>query len=157
MGWFAIAGMVISGVMAAKGQQDAAAQQKYQGQVAANNVKIANQKAEDALVRGELDERKHRVQIAAMMGEQRGGAAARGVLVDEGSALDQVADTAAIGELEALTIRSNAEREALGFRQQAAAFAGEEAFLGSSAKSLQSTSLLAGLGASAGVAAKWSG
>jgi len=38
--------------------------------------------------------------------------------VDEGTAQEVTEDTAAFGELDALTIRNNAEREALGFRTQ---------------------------------------
>lgn len=161
MGWVAIAGAVIAGVMSYSQQKQAAAQQDYQAQVAVNNQKIAEVKAQDAINRGQLEERKHRVQIAQLMGTQRATSAASGVLVDEGSALDIVSDTAAIGELEALTIRSNAEREALGFRQQAAAFGGDAAFLGNSADALASNAALAGfssiLTTAAPVAAKWQG
>jgi hypothetical protein len=159
MGWVAVAGMVISGVLAAKQQQDAGAQASYQASIAQNNQIIANQKAEDAIARGELEERQHRVQIAQLMGKQRAGAASRGVIVDAGSALDITLDTAAIGELEALTIRDNAEREALGFRQQADMFGSDAAFLGSTGKSLSSGAALAGfssmLTSAAPVANKW--
>ncbi|MHA2064249.1 MAG: virion core protein, T7 gp14 family [Candidatus Thorarchaeota archaeon] len=159
MGYAAIAYAVVTGVMAYSSQKQQSAQLKYQSQVASNNQKIAEIKAADAINRGELEERKHRIQLAQLIGEQRAGAAASGVLVDEGSALDVVLDTASIGELEALTIRSNAEREALGFRQQANQFGGDAAFLGSSAKSLSSNALFAGgataLTSAINVNAKW--
>jgi hypothetical protein len=155
MGYAAIATLVITAVSAYSAQQAQSAQVKYQAQVANNNKKIAEIKAVDAVERGQLEERKHRIQIAQIMGEQRAGAAGRGVLVDAGSAQDIAEDTAAVGELEALTIRSNAEREALGFRQQAGQFATEGAFLGEQASSLKSGSLLAGAGAATSVAAKW--
>jgi hypothetical protein len=49
-------------------------------------------------------------------------AAASGVLVDEGSPLAILQDTAIQGELDALTIRSNAAQEAWSFRTQAGGF-----------------------------------
>lgn len=159
MGWVAIAGMVVQGVMSAKQQQDAGAQASYQAAINQNNQIIANQKAEDAIERGELEERRHRVQLAQLSGRQRAGAASRGVLVDAGSALDITLDTAAIGELEALTIRDNAEREALGFRQMADQFGSDASFLAATGKSLGSGAALAGfssmLTSAAPVAAKW--
>ena len=44
--------------------------------------------------------------------------AANGVDLSSGSPLDILGDTAMYGELDALTIRSNAEREAYGYRVQ---------------------------------------
>jgi hypothetical protein len=44
--------------------------------------------------------------------------AANGIEIDSGSPLDVLMDTAQLGELDALTIRANAEREAYGFRSQ---------------------------------------
>ena len=159
MGWVATAGQIIAGVAAVQQYQTAAAQAEYQSSVAQNNQIIANQKAEDAVERGKLEERSHRIKIAQLMGQQRAGAASRGVIVDAGSALDIELDTAAIGELEALTIRDNAEREALGFRQQGEQFGAEASFLGSTGKSLSSGAALAGLSSmltlAGPVAKKW--
>ena len=54
-----------------------------------------------------------------LIGRQRAVLAANGVDVNEGSAVDIQVDTAGIGKLDELTIRSNAAREALGYRYQA--------------------------------------
>ena len=97
----------------------AAAQQRYQAAVDRNNQIIANRQAEDALRRGEKEEKQHRLKIEQLKGRQKTVFAASGVETDSGSALDILSDTAEIGELEALTIRNNAEREAYGHRVQA--------------------------------------
>lgn len=156
MGMAAIAMVAITAVTTVMQRQQAAAQAKYQGRVAANNQKIADAKAVDATLRGELEERQHRIRVAQELGLVRAGAAQRGVLVDEGSAWDVTEDTVALGELEALTIRSNAAREAAGFRNQAAMMGMESEFMGNQASSLGGmNSILAGGLAGASVAAKW--
>lgn len=122
----AIAGTLISAAGAVQQGVAAREQAQYQSAVARNNQIIAQQKAEDARLRGAEAERRRRIETAQLIGRQRASAAAAGVVVDEGSALDLVADTAAIGEQDALTIRTNAEREALGFEAQRANFEAEE-------------------------------
>jgi len=93
-------------------------QAEYQAAVANNNSIVAEQNAQiqdraaqDALSRGRIEEQQHRLKVAQMKGTQRSALAASGVQVDTGSALDMVADTAMMGEMDALTIRNNAERE----------------------------------------------
>ena len=54
--------------------------------------------------------------------------------VSSGSVVDLIGDTAAIGERDALTIRNNFEREAVGFETQAGQF-GAEASLKRATKS----------------------
>ena len=112
-------GMMLNfaGAMAqARGQRHAAASKaaeyEYQAKIDDNNRKVAEWKAADAIARGKKEESSHRIKVAALKGRQRSALAASGVVVDSGSALDILADTAALGELDALTIRSNAEREA---------------------------------------------
>ena len=99
----------------ARGQRQAAQaradQYRYQAQVDENNRKVELWKAEDAIARGKKEESVHRTKVSQLKGRQRSVLAASGVVVDEGSALDILQDTAMLGELDALTIRSNAERE----------------------------------------------
>lgn len=111
-------GMLLNfaGAMAgAAGQRQAAEakaqEMEYQAQVDENNRKVAEWKAADARARGAKEEAALRVKVAALKGRQRSALAASGVEVGSGSALDILGDTAALGELDALTIRSNAERE----------------------------------------------
>lgn len=143
-----IAATVVGGVTAAAGaQQQAAAQAdaaRYQAQVAENNRRIAEmnaetamlnrqgaindairarEAAEDARERGNIEAAQQRIRTRLLLGQQTAALAGAGVTVDQDSALDLARDTAGIGELDALTIRSNAEREALGFDQQSENFA----------------------------------
>ena len=84
------------------------------------NAGIGEAQAGDALARGRKDEHDFRVQGRGMIGTQRASLAAQGVTIDDGSALEIQADTGRQIELDALTIRNNAAREAWGFRVGAA-------------------------------------
>lgn len=140
-----------------QGQQAAgkAAQQQaaFQAQVARNNAVIAKRAADDARRRGAIEEDARRKLTAQQIGRQRVKLAGSGQVVDEGSALDLIVDTSGVGEVDALTIRNNAEREALGFEIQGGNFAGNALLLvakGKAARSAASTqafgTLLTGFG-----------
>jgi hypothetical protein len=100
----------------------AAGQARYQAQVAENNRIIAEQQAKDAEMRGQMAEDARRHQTRMLIGRQRTALAANGMLVDDGSALDITGDAAAQGEIDVLTLRANAAREAYGYRAQGANF-----------------------------------
>lgn len=96
-------------------QQQAKAEAKaMEAQAATNrqNAALAEKRAEDALQRGDIEEKQKRLESARLRATQQTGFAAGGVLTSEGTPLDVSSDTAALGELDALTIRSNASREA---------------------------------------------
>jgi hypothetical protein len=113
---------VVSGVMTAVSTvmqgQAAAAQAAYQAQVARNNQIIAERNAQDAEKRGDIAEDKVRQRTAAVLGHQRAQLAGQGAALDEGSPLDIQGDTATLGEFDALTVRSNYQREAYNDRIQ---------------------------------------
>lgn len=90
-----------------------------QADLADYNAKVADLQGKDAVERGALDESKFRAHVRGQIGSQRTGFAAQGVDVGFGSPVDAQADTAYLGELDALTIRNNAAREAWGFQVQA--------------------------------------
>lgn len=130
-----VATAVVGTAIAAKSASDQAkaarGQAAYAAGVARNNAIIADQQAEsarafaersalDAEARGIAEEQRVRRQTAQLVGRQRAVLAANGVQVDAGSALDITTDSKAIGEIDALTVRSNAAREALGYREQGA-------------------------------------
>jgi hypothetical protein len=75
-------------------------------------------KASDARIRGAQETGAARTVATHRTGEARALAAASGVDPSQGSAGDIVAATAALGELDALTIQSNAAREAWGHEAQ---------------------------------------
>lgn len=94
----------------AQGKQDAA--------TAETNRRLGEAQASDALLRGTIEESRYRRQIAQVAGQQKADFGARNVTVS-GTALDILADTAQIGEEDALTIHNNAARTAWGYRNQA--------------------------------------
>lgn len=83
------------------------------------NARVADLQAEDALLRGAEQEQQFRTQVRQLIGRQRAGYAAQGVDVGVGSPVDVAGDTAYLGELDALTARNNAMREAWGYRVEA--------------------------------------
>jgi len=91
---------------------------QYQAAVDRNNVVIANQARRDALERGAEAELAQRRKTSDAIGRQRAAFGASGIEIG-GSALDVLGDTAQFGELDALTVRNNAEREAAGYAARA--------------------------------------
>ncbi len=105
--------------------QQAAAQSQaanYQSAVARNNAIIANQNAQAALDAGQAQEQQQRLKTAGLIGAERATMAANGVELDSGSALNVQSSAASLGELDALTVRSNAARQAYGYQTQATNF-----------------------------------
>lgn len=144
-----IASTAIAAYSVYQSGQAAKEQAQYQRAVARNNEIIAERMAEDARVRGEEEARKTRLRSQQLASRQRVVLAQQGVAVDEGSALDLIGDTIALGEAEALTVRSNAEREALGFITQAQGFKSEAGLYGLQAGQASSA---AGLGVASSIA-----
>lgn len=83
------------------------------------NAAFAEWQAEDALSRGKETEKRTRETTEQVIGAQRTSFAAQNVDVNKGSAMDVQADAAYLGELDALTVRNNAAKEAYGYRVQA--------------------------------------
>ncbi|WP_453966541.1 virion core protein, T7 gp14 family [Bradyrhizobium elkanii] len=100
-----------------QGQATAAAS-RYNAQIADMNATLADRRAKDAIDRGVIAEQQKRQQNAAILGKQTAAMAANGVDLSFGSPLDTLTDTATMGELDALTIRTNANREADDYRVQ---------------------------------------
>lgn len=94
------------------------AQYNYQAAVDRNNAVIAERLAKDAEDRGKKEEQQQRQGVRQLIGQQRSAFAGNGIDLGSMNVTDTTADTALLGELDALTIRNNAEREAYGFRVQ---------------------------------------
>lgn len=92
---------------------------KYNAQVAEMNAKISDKKAADALERGRLEEQKKRMEVAGIKGRQLAAMGANNVDVSFGSPLEMINDTAYMGEMDALIVRTNANRESYDYRVQA--------------------------------------
>jgi hypothetical protein len=90
-----------------------------QAEVADFNAHVADLQAQDAVERGGGAENRFRGQVRGAIGAQRTGFAGANIDVGFGSAVDVQGDAAYLGELDALTIRTNAAREAWGYQVQA--------------------------------------
>lgn len=110
-----------AGTAAYGAHQQASAQKKsakFQAAVARNNQVIAKRKAETERKRGKQEERNYRSKLEQIKGKQRSGFAGSGVVVDSDTAFEMLGDTAYLGEIDALTIRNNADQRAYGFEVQ---------------------------------------
>lgn len=105
------------GLMGAVGAYESTAARKG---MLATDAKIANWQASQALISGQQQEESSRLQSGALFGKQRAQLAANGVQLGSGSALDLLAGTKFIGNLDAATIHENALRTAWGYQTQAA-------------------------------------
>ena len=106
----------VGGMMQAWGQYQSG---KYSEQVAKNNALTQQWMAESARARGARAEERERMRTGLLMGQQRAAAAASGRSFG-GSVGRLMGDTAMMGELDALMLRSNAELEAYGHERAAA-------------------------------------
>ncbi|MBP6769077.1 MAG: hypothetical protein KA171_14960 [Reyranella sp.] len=88
-----------------------AAQARCQAQVAQQNQELMRRQEADALQRGQVAEESWRRLTALQIGKQQAGLAAQGTDL-KGSPTNILGDTAAAGEFEALTMRSQATRQA---------------------------------------------
>lgn len=95
-----------------------AAVSESQAEVADYNASVATLQAQDAVERGAEAESRFRTQVRGAIGAQRTGFAGANVDVGFGSAVDVQGDAAYLGELDALTIRTNAARTAWGYSVQ---------------------------------------
>jgi hypothetical protein len=98
---------------------------KYEQDVAEQNAQIARQGAADARARGQEEAGQQRMKTRRFIGAQKAAIAASGIDPTTGSALDTLSESAAFGELDALTIQNNASREAWGYQTQATGFLNE--------------------------------
>lgn len=119
-------------------------QSKYQSAMAKINERRANLQAEDAFQRGEKEAGRYGDQIKQVIGQQRSGYASQGVVVDSGTAAAVQAETQEIGAQDIQTIRTNAFREAMGYKSQAEDYAMQARVAKSSAKSQIGQTLLVG-------------
>lgn len=89
---------------------------KTEEALAKTNSKIADAQAADAERRGAIAEEEERNRVRAILGSQRATYGANNVVSSTGTPLGLLGQTAQYGELDALTVRNNAAREAFGYR-----------------------------------------
>lgn len=103
---------VVSGAGAlyqADAQQKAA---NFNAQVSEQNAQLARQRAEDAVERGQAEEQKAKKDATLERKMQEASFTAANLDTGYGSPLDVIVATTVAGEMDAATIRANAEREA---------------------------------------------
>lgn len=131
------AGNILSTGMSAYGAAKEAkadeATLRFNEQQYRENVQFAEREARDAVKRGSVTERRARIATRQLVGTQRARIAANNIRVDSGSAKRVQMDAAMLGELDALTIRENAAREARGLLQEARNFGSQAAMAGRAA------------------------
>jgi hypothetical protein len=106
-------------------------QTAYQAAQARNAAAASEYNAQDAERRGAVEEERQRAKTSLLLGSQQARFAAQGSDL-EGSPLDILGDTAALGEQDALATRYQAAREAWSQRIQAANRNAEADFLAAS-------------------------
>lgn len=121
----AVTGLIGSGISAgttaagAYGQSQAALNQGRYGRSMANvNANMTEMAALDAERRGQFLSGRQSLRTQLLIGQQRTVAAAQGVDVNSGSALDLQADAARMGVLDRHTIKMNAYQEAMNLRMR---------------------------------------
>lgn len=75
--------------------------------------------AEDVIVRGEEAARAIRRDVRSLIGAQRAALGASGIQLGTGTAAALQAEAQLLGDLDAITVKNNAMRQAFGFKQQA--------------------------------------
>lgn len=153
----------VVGAISAKQQgEQQQAYYNYQAQVAQENAKIAQSNAALERQQGIEESRLQRIKTAQAIGSQQTAMAANGIDVTQGTAVDVIEDTAAMGELDALQTRYNYERKAIQYEQQANNFSNQsnlDVIAGQNAYSAGKMNALAsgidGVSKAASVASKW--
>lgn len=110
---------------AASAQKDA---DKWQAQVAGANAQTSEALAVDAIARGNVAANDVRRRGEQMAGRQRAVMAARGLDLTQGSPLSILQDTAYFTAADIATTKSNAAREAWGYRTQKANYQNQAIF-----------------------------
>jgi hypothetical protein len=111
---------------------------------AENQAVLADFNAKDAVARGKIDEQLYRMDVKRLQGAQRVAIAASGF--DSGGDLAMLAaETAAMGEFGAKTIRTNAMREAYGYKLEGKAQAAQSTYSRRAGELNKNATLLTGV------------
>lgn len=124
--------------------QSASAAAKSNAAIASMNQQINERAATDATQRGADDASKARTAAKVANSTLRAKAAGGGLLADTGTVLDIQEQNTGTGELNALTIQNNAEREAYGYKVAGANYGAQAAGYKQQAGSLIRNGLISG-------------
>ena len=149
-----IGSTVVGGAAQIQAGNAQAAASRYNAQVAEMNAKLADRSARDAIERGQIEEQNKRREVASIQGRQQAAMAANGVDLTFGSPLDTIVDTAMLGEIDALTIRRNAAREAYDYKVQGVNYRSDATLSRMNASAAQTGGYMGALGTVLGGGAK---
>ena len=117
-----LAGTILGGAMEAGGSVmggiHAREQAGYRAAVHRNNALIADDTAAAVMRRGRAQVQERAIEGAQTIANQRAGLAARGVVVDQGTADVIAADAARYSKIDQITLADNARREAFAYKMQ---------------------------------------
>lgn len=158
--WLAYAGLGLSALGGVTGAVGAVQQGQAQASAAEYNAQLSNRNAavakENANIAGQAGSEQAYIQsqkTRAEVGSIKASQAASGIDVNSGSALDVRTSARELGELDALTVRSNATKEAYGYVNQAANFKSQANLDEFEAKNDKTASYISGASTLLGAAA----
>jgi len=146
----AIAYVAVTIASAAASAKQQRAQGKFQSGTAKFNARQAENQATQTRNKSVIEENKSRRSTAELVSKQRARLAASNVDVDSGSALQLQEDSALLGEVDALRIRSNLESQAASLDDQAALTLQSGEFAEQAGKNQATGTLLSAAGTIAG-------
>jgi hypothetical protein len=135
------------------------AEGRFAAQMNVENARIAEIQAADAIARGRVAESEKRLEIRGLIGEQRAVMAAQGIEIndpDSSAGHVQLSSTAQ-GEIDALTIRNNAAREAWGYKVQAADYMRQAQLSEQAGRNRATTTILTGAAEGLGIYSRYRG
>jgi len=145
MCWMALIPVAIAAFSSMQQSRAKEGQESAAADTARTNAMYAGDAADDAVARGRYQAGLQRIRTQQAVGTQRVAQAANGGMVNQDTNALLQEDTAAIGELDALTIQNNAAREAYGYKAQAITGMSNANTLSTAADSTGRNSLLGGV------------
>lgn len=100
---------------------------KYQSEVDKYNAEVAYNNSLMEMDAGTEEARRQRLKTAIAIGQQKAEMGASGIDISDGNALDIIADTAEMGELDALMIEYGAEKRAANYLTQSGQYSAQSA------------------------------
>lgn len=141
-----IGSTLMSGVGTYMGAQASSAAASYNAQIAGQNALFAEERAKDALDRGAHEEERVRREGTLVRKGQEARYGAAGLDIGFGSPLDAIISSATQAELDALTVRENANREAEDFEREAWSYRAGETLNKAEAKWAKTAGIISTVG-----------
>lgn len=157
--WMGYTSLALTGLGGVTGAMGAIASSNAQAGAARYNAEVAQINAEQAKRNAQFESESGMAQAAmqerktrALEGSLKANQAASGVDVNSGSALDVRSSAAELGELDAISVRSNATKAAYGYQTQENSFKNEATLDESEAKKAKTAGALSATGTLLGAA-----